>query len=122
MWGLSFKPETDDVREAPALTVIEELLEAGASIVGHDPQAMTTSRDFGLGDRITYAEDALSACDGSDGLIVMTEWLQYRRPDWDAVRRALRSPVIFDGRNLFDPERMRSLGFSYYPIGREQVN
>jgi UDPglucose 6-dehydrogenase len=121
IWGLSFKPETDDVREAPALTVIEELLQAGASVVAHDPQAMETARSFQLGDRIAYAEDAYSACQGSDALIVATEWLQYRRPDWDIVRSALRSPIVFDGRNLFKPSRMREMGFAYYSIGRDQV-
>ncbi len=121
IWGLSFKPETDDVREAPALTVIEELLEAGASVVAHDPQAMETARSFQLGDRIAFGEDAYSACEGSDALIVATEWLQYRRPDWDIVRDALRAPIVFDGRNLFKPSRMRAMGFAYYSIGREQV-
>ncbi len=121
IWGLSFKPETDDVREAPALALIEELLEAGASVVAHDPQAMETARSFQLGDRIAFGEDAYSACEGSDALIVVTEWLQYRRPDWDIVRDALRAPIVFDGRNLFKPSRMRALGFTYYSIGRGQV-
>ena len=122
VWGLAFKPETDDMREAPALAVIEELLEAGASIVAHDPQAMPTARRWYLGDRIAYGEDAYAACEGSDALIIVTEWLQYRRPDWDTIRAALRSPAVFDGRNLFDPERMRALGFSYYSIGRRDVD
>ena len=121
IWGLSFKPETDDVREAPALVVIEELLGAGASVVAHDPQAMGTARSFQLGDRIAFGEDAYSACEGSDALIVATEWLQYRRPDWDIVRDALRTPIVFDGRNLFKPSRMRAMGFAYFSIGREQV-
>ena len=121
IWGLSFKPETDDVREAPALALIEELLGAGALVVAHDPQAMETARSFQLGDRIAYGEDAYSACEGSDALIVATEWLQYRRPNWDIVRDALRSPIVFDGRNLFKPSRMRALGFAYYSIGRGQV-
>ncbi len=121
IWGLSFKPDTDDVRDAPALALIEELLEAGASVVAHDPQAMETARSFQLGDRIAFGEDAYSACEGSDALIVVTEWLQYRRPDWDIVRDALRTPIVFDGRNLFKPSRMRAMGFAYYSIGREQV-
>jgi UDPglucose 6-dehydrogenase len=121
IWGLSFKPETDDVREAPALSVIEELLEAGASVVAHDPQAMETARSFQFGGRIAFGADAYSACEGSDALIVATEWLQYRRPDWDIVRDALRAPIVFDGRNLFKPSRMRAMGFAYYSIGREQV-
>jgi UDPglucose 6-dehydrogenase len=121
IWGLSFKPETDDVREAPALSVIEELLEAGASVVAHDPQAMETARSFQFGERIAFGADAYSACEGSDALIVATEWLQYRRPDWDIVRDALRAPIVFDGRNLFKPSRMRAMGFAYYSIGREQV-
>ncbi len=121
IWGLSFKPETDDVRDAPALAVIEELLGAGASVIAHDPQAMETARSFQLGDRIAFGEDAYSACEGSDALIVATEWLQYRRPDWDIVRDALRTPIVFDGRNLFKPSRMRAMGFAYFSIGREQV-
>jgi UDPglucose 6-dehydrogenase len=121
IWGLSFKPETDDVREAPALALIEELLGAGASVVAHDPQAMETARSFQLGDRIAYCEDAYSACQGSDALIVATEWLQYRRPDWDIVRDALRTPIVFDGRNLFKPSRMHAVGFTYYSIGREPI-
>jgi UDPglucose 6-dehydrogenase len=121
VWGLSFKPETDDVREAPALTLIEELLAAGASVVAHDPQAVSTVRDLHLGDRIGYGHDAYAACEGSDALIIVTEWLQYRRPDWDVVRGALRSPIVFDGRNLFDPDRMSRAGFSYYSIGRRSV-
>jgi UDPglucose 6-dehydrogenase len=107
IWGLSFKPE--------------ELLSAGASVIAHDPQAMETARSFQLGDRIAYGEDAYSACEGSDALIVATEWLQYRRPNWDIVREALRTPIVFDGRNLFKPARMRASGFAYYSIGREQV-
>ena len=121
VWGLSFKPDTDDVREAPALALIEELLGAGASVVAHDPQAMETARSIQLGDRIAYGVDAYSACEGSDALIVVTEWLQYRRPDWDMVGDALRSPIVFDGRNLFKPSRMRALGFAYHSIGRGQV-
>jgi UDPglucose 6-dehydrogenase len=121
VWGLSFKPETDDVREAPSISLIEELLEAGASIVAHDPRAMETARRWYFGDRISYGEEADSACQGSDALIILTEWLQYRRPDWEQIRSALREPVVLDGRNLFEPQRMRELGFRYYPIGREQV-
>ena len=121
VWGLSFKPETDDVREAPSISLVEDLLAAGASIVAHDPQAMETARRWYFGDRISYGENAEQACRGSDALIILTEWLQYRRPDWDGIRSALREPVVFDGRNLFEPERMRKLGFRYYPIGREQV-
>ena len=122
VWGLSFKPETDDLREAPALVVIEGLLAAGASVVGHDPQAMAAARRFHFGDRIAYGADAYSACEGSDALIVVTEWLQYRRPDWAVVRGALRAPIVFDGRNLFEPAKMRELGFSYYSIGRGQID
>ncbi|MFQ5689333.1 MAG: UDP-glucose dehydrogenase family protein [Gemmatimonadota bacterium] len=122
VWGLSFKPETDDMRAAPSLVVIEGLLAGGAAVCAHDPIAIKAARQFHFGDRVEYAEDAYAACRGADALVLLTEWLQYRRPDWGAVKEALRQPIVFDGRNLFEPLRMRARGFSYYPIGREQVD
>ncbi|MFQ5889764.1 MAG: UDP-glucose dehydrogenase family protein [Gemmatimonadota bacterium] len=121
VWGLSFKPQTDDVREAPSLVVVESLLGAGAEVTVHDPVAMEAARTRHFGDRVSYAQDEYEACGGADALILVTEWLQYRRPDWDRLARALRSRIVFDGRNLFEPGRMRREGFEYYPIGREQV-
>jgi UDPglucose 6-dehydrogenase len=121
VWGLSFKPETDDMREAASVTLIEELLEGGATVTAHDPVATDVAREWYLGDRIEYAGDEYAALAGADALIVITEWLQYRRPDWQRIKVALAAPIVFDGRNLYDPARMRRYGFEYYPIGREQV-
>ncbi len=121
VWGLAFKPETDDMREAPSLTLIEEILAAGGSVTAHDPVAQDVARDMHLGDRVEFATDEYAACESADALFVVTEWLQYRRPDWLRIRDVMRNPVVFDGRNLFEPWRMRKLGYEYYPIGREQV-
>jgi UDPglucose 6-dehydrogenase len=121
VWGLAFKPETDDMREAASVTLIEELLERGAAVVAHDPVAVEVAREWYLGDRIEYAPDEYSALEGADAMIVVTEWLQYRRPSWKRVSAALAAPIVFDGRNLYEPARMRRHGFEYYPIGREQV-
>jgi UDPglucose 6-dehydrogenase len=120
IWGLSFKPETDDMREAPSLVIIEGLLERGAQVVAHDPEAMTAARSV-LGDRITYAETNYDALDGADALMIVTEWKQYRVPDFDRIRDALSAPIIIDGRNLFGVERMKELGFEYRSIGRPAV-
>ena len=117
VWGLAFKPGTDDMREAPSLTVIEGLLARGAEVTAHDPVAMETARDL-LGDRIRYAADPYAACDGADALVVVTEWNIYRNPDLERVRDLLRQPVVFDGRNLYRPERLAALGFDHYSIGR----
>jgi len=121
VWGLSFKPETDDMREAASLVVIEDLLTAGAVVAVHDPVSFEVARKWHLGDRVEYATDEYAACQGADALIIVTEWQQYRRPDWSRVKAGLQEPVLFDGRNLFRPSRMRELGFEYYPIGMEQV-
>ena len=121
VWGLAFKPETDDMREAPAVVVINRLLEAGATVAAHDPVAMDVARGWYLDDRVEYAADEYAACEGADALIVMTEWQQYRRPDFRRIAAALDQPVLFDGRNLFEPGRMRNHGFEYHPIGRETV-
>ena len=121
VWGLAFKPETDDMREAAAIRIVEGLLAAGASVAVHDPVAMDVAREWHFGDRVDYAADAYKACTDADALLIVTEWLQYRRPDWPAVASELKTPVVFDGRNLFSPERMRDYGFTYYPIGRKQA-
>jgi UDPglucose 6-dehydrogenase len=117
IWGLAFKAETDDMRESPAIPVIEGLLGAGARVQTHDPKATDSARLI-FGDRLMYAADPYSAAHGVDALLVMTEWLVYRNPDFDRVRKLVRRPLLIDGRNLYDPDRMASLGFEYHGIGR----
>jgi len=117
VWGLAFKPQTDDMRESPALTLIESLLEAGASVVAHDPVAMPEARRR-LGDRISYAESNYDALDGADALVVVTDWNQFRHPDFERIRASLARPIVIDGRNLYHPEKMAALGFTYRSIGR----
>lgn len=120
VWGLSFKPETDDMREAPSLRVVEGLLEAGATVAVHDPVAMAAAREH-VGDRVRYAEDEYAACRDADALVLVTEWLQYRRPDWDELASVMRGRALFDGRNLFEPERMRDREWTYHSVGRPAV-
>jgi UDPglucose 6-dehydrogenase len=117
LWGLAFKPRTDDVREAPALVLVEELLSRGAEVICHDPVAAESARRS-LGDRVEYAQTAYQALDGADGLALVTEWNAYRRPDFARMRKAMRRAVIFDGRNIYDPARLASRGFTCYGIGR----
>jgi len=117
LWGLAFKAGTDDMREAPSLTLIESLLEEGVSIAAHDPAAMGHARVL-LGNRIDFAETNYEALVGADALVVVTDWNEYRHPDFERVKRTLRQPVIVDGRNLYDVEKMRELGVRYYSIGR----
>jgi UDPglucose 6-dehydrogenase len=117
LWGLAFKPRTDDIREAPALTIIDFFLERGASLQVFDPRAMGRVRQL-YGDRLTYCELAYEAVKDADALVIATEWNEFRRPDFERVRQALKQPVIFDGRNLYTPERMQQRGFEYYCIGR----
>jgi UDPglucose 6-dehydrogenase len=121
IWGLAFKPETDDMREAPALTLIDELLGAGGSVIAHDPVAQEVARKLHLGEQVDFADDEYEACRDADALIVVTEWLQYRRPDWKRIESTMKQKIVFDGRNLFEPWQMRRHGFEYYPVGREQV-
>ncbi len=121
MWGLAFKPNTDDIREAPALYVIDALLNAGASVTAFDPEAMKNVKDQ-LGNRITYAESQYDALENADALIISTEWNEFRTPDFDKISTRLKSKVIFDGRNLFDLEQVRSLGFHYESVGRKVVH
>ncbi len=117
MWGLSFKPQTDDMREAPALEIINDLVEAGAEIVVYDPVAMEETHRR-IGDKITYAEDQYQALSGADALIVVTEWAEFRVPKFTYVERELKEKVIFDGRNIYDPEQMKEFGYTYISIGR----
>ncbi len=117
VWGLAFKAETDDVRESPALVLIEQLLGAGARVRVHDPAAAASARRH-LGDRVTYATNAYGAVEGAAALAIVTEWLEYRNPDFERIKRALSRSLIVDGRNLYDPQRMARLGFIYESIGR----
>ncbi len=121
LWGLAFKPETDDMRDAPSLTIIRSLLDAGATVSAHDPVAIEAARDHHLGESIDYAADEYAACDGADALIVVTEWLQYRRPNWESVAERLSQPMVFDGRNVYDVDKMAEAGFEYHSIGRGAV-
>ncbi len=119
LWGLAFKPETDDLREAPSRVIISQLLERGASVVAYDPVAMDEARRvFGDADRLEFSASAHEALDGADALVIVTEWKAFRAPDFARMRESLRQPLIFDGRNLFDPVLMREAGFDYFPIGR----
>ena len=119
VWGLAFKAETDDVRESPALVLIAELVKAGASVRAHDPAAVATARHALGTTGISYESHAYDALQGADALVVVTEWLEYRNPDFPRVKQALKQPLIIDGRNLYDPERLARLGFTYDSIGRQ---
>ena len=118
IWGLAFKPRTDDIREAPALVLINRLLAAGAKVRAHDPVAMDNVRKI-YGDKIVFSPTPYDALEGADVLAIVTEWNEFRNPDFNTVLEKLRSPVIFDGRNLFDPEKMQERGFHYSGIGLE---
>ncbi|WP_373651475.1 UDP-glucose/GDP-mannose dehydrogenase family protein [Schlesneria sp. DSM 10557] len=118
IWGLAFKPRTDDIREAPSLILIDRLLAAGATVRVHDPVAMENVRKI-YGDRLTYCQTPYDTLDGAEVLAIVTEWNEFRNPDFGVIREKLKSPVIFDGRNLFDPMRMTQLGFHYSGIGLE---
>lgn len=120
VWGLAFKPNTDDIREAPALTIIEELLNAGASIKAFDPEAMENVKQV-FGDRIQFAEEQYETLIGADSLAVITEWPVFRAPSYKVLRELLSEPVIFDGRNIYDPKVMEAEGFYYDSIGRNKV-
>ncbi|MBL3654666.1 UDP-glucose dehydrogenase family protein [Fulvivirga sediminis] len=121
LWGLSFKPYTDDIREAPSLYNIEKLVEAGAQVKAYDPEGMENVQGQ-IGEKITYCHDAYSAINGADALLIATEWPVFRTPDFEKVAKLLNNKVIFDGRNLYSPEQMKDLGFTYVSIGRETIN
>jgi UDPglucose 6-dehydrogenase len=120
VWGLAFKPQTDDVREAPALTVIEGLLDSGARVDVHDPRAMESARAV-LGDRVMYHADPYDALPDADALIIMTEWMEFRSPDFERLRGALKQPLIFDGRNLYNRSAMARYNLEYHSVGRPPV-
>lgn len=117
LWGLAFKPKTDDVREAPSLTIAEALLAAGATVSAFDPVAAESAKKV-LGDRIRYAPGLYEATEGADVLVLVTEWNEFRNPDFDRIKGLMRAPVLFDGRNMFDPARMAAHGFEYHAVGR----
>ena len=117
LWGLAFKANTDDMRESPALVLIEELLTAGASVVAHDPAAMHETQRR-IGDAIGYAKTSYDAAQGADAMVVVTDWNEYRFPDFARLKSVLKQPVVVDGRNLYDPAKMEALGFTYRSIGR----
>jgi UDPglucose 6-dehydrogenase len=117
LWGLAFKPGTDDIREAPALVIIDRLLEAGADVAAHDPAAMDNVRAR-YGERVKLHADMYAAAEKCDALVLVTEWHDFRRPNFARLKSLLRTPVLFDGRNIWDPAELRGLGFAYYGIGR----
>ena len=119
LWGLAFKPNTDDMREAPSRVIIDGLLARGAAVTAFDPVAMPEARHLYASEpRVAFADEALEAASGADALAIVTEWKAFRSPDFDELKRRLAAPVIFDGRNLYEPAAVRALGFEYYPIGR----
>jgi UDPglucose 6-dehydrogenase len=120
VWGLSFKPGTDDTREAPSHIIIQDLLDKGAEIAGYDPEAIETTRKA-FGDRMTYGDNMYDVLDGADALLICTEWHEFRRPNLAKVRDQLARPLIFDGRNVFEPDRMAEMGFDYYSVGRPHL-
>jgi UDPglucose 6-dehydrogenase len=117
VWGLAFKPRTDDIREAPALVLIDQLLAAGASVRVHDPEAIANVKEL-YGDKLIYCDRPYGALEQADALAIVTEWNEFRNPDFDVMQRLMRQPIIFDGRNLYDPAQMAELGFTYHGIGR----
>ena len=121
VWGLAFKPKTDDIREAPALVLIDKLLSAGASVVAHDPEAMPNVEEK-LGDKISYVDQPMDALENADALAIVTEWSQFRTPDFAEMKKRMKSAIVFDGRNLYDSANMAKNGFTYYSIGRPKAN
>ena len=121
LWGLAFKPDTDDIREASALYMIEALNEAGASVVAFDPEAMPNVKEV-VGDNVEFVTDQYDALNDSDALLIATEWSAFRNPDFNRIKDSLKEPVIFDGRNIYDLEDMKNKGFYYNSIGRRTVS
>jgi UDPglucose 6-dehydrogenase len=117
IWGLAFKPKTDDMREAPAVPIIQSLLEKGAKVQAYDPEAMKTAKGL-FGSKVHYAQSSYDALKGADALAILTEWNEFREPDFQKMRKLMRSPVIFDGRNIYQPQHMKANGFTYNSIGR----
>jgi UDPglucose 6-dehydrogenase len=120
VWGLAFKPRTDDIREAPALVFLDAMLAAGVQLRVHDPEAMPNVKAI-YGDRLVYCDRPYGALEGADGLVIVTEWQEFRAPDFELMRRLLREKVVFDGRNLYDPKVLLHAGLVYHSIGRQSV-
>ena len=118
IWGLAFKPETDDMREAPAVTIINNLLEKGARIKAYDPKAMQTANVI-FEDKIDYAKSAYDALESVDALLLLTEWEEFRKPDFEKIKLLLKTPVIFDGRNQYNSDELQEKGFQYFCIGKK---
>jgi UDPglucose 6-dehydrogenase len=116
MWGLSFKPNTDDMREAPSLVLIEKIKQAGGKVVAYDPVAMEETKHM-IGDAISYVSDPYEALNDADALLLVTEWSEFKLPDWNVISTKLKSKVVFDGRNIYDKKELRGLGYDYYCIG-----
>ncbi|MGH9335234.1 MAG: UDP-glucose dehydrogenase family protein, partial [Vicinamibacteria bacterium] len=120
LWGLAFKPRTDDMREAPSLSLIRGLVREGARVQAYDPEASKEARSL-LSDvdgHVKYCRKSYEACDGADALVLVTEWNEFREPDFDRIRKLLRQPVVFDGRNIYNPQTLKDFGFSYFGVGR----
>ena len=117
LWGLSFKPKTDDMREAPSLVIINQLLEQGATVTAYDPVAMEECKKHHLGDKIGYNDDQYNVLDGADALLIVTEWPEFRTPEWTKIGSKLKAKTIFDGRNVYDVNEMKEAGYDYYCIG-----
>jgi UDPglucose 6-dehydrogenase len=120
IWGLAFKPYTDDIREAPALYNIEALLAAGATVKVYDPEAMDNVKSV-IGDKVTYCDDEYTTLDGAHALMIMTEWPLFRTPEFETIKEKLKNPLILDGRNLYETAQMKELGFTYFSIGRKNI-
>jgi UDPglucose 6-dehydrogenase len=120
MWGLAFKPNTDDIREAPALKIIKNILDAGAEVIAFDPEAMENVKRYS-GLNISYAKSMMDSLTDADALIIVTEWAEFRSPDFEEVRKRLKKPVIFDGRNIYDLEDLKGKGFYYASMGRKTI-
>ena len=122
LWGLAFKPGTDDMREAPSRVVMEGLWSKGATVTAYDPVAMQeTQRIYGEHEYLHYAESPMNALEDADALIIVTEWKAFKSPDFDVVKSKLKNAIIFDGRNLFEPEEIKALGIEYHGIGRDRM-
>ena len=125
MWGLAFKPRTDDMRQAPSIEMINELLKCGAKVQAHDPAALAEAKrifENKIGNGIQLFEKRYDSLENTDGLIIMTEWNEFREPDFYLIKETLKSPVIFDGRNLYQPKRLKKLGIDYFCVGRSNIS
>jgi UDPglucose 6-dehydrogenase len=120
LWGIAFKPRTDDIREAPALVIVEELVKHGAQVAAFDPEGMPNAKKI-FGDKIQCGHSPYDVLHGADALLLVTEWNEFRNPEFARVKSLLKNPVIFDGRNVYSPAKMKEMGFTYYSIGRAPV-